>query len=259
MKVKEILTKFIELVSEQPDIANMEVNACGTRSVLRIFREGPNGHVSGLSLEDMDYMNTYIEQAKELVENLGYGTLSEKHMEYLVELCEEGVDFKDLYNFVEKYAIPGQIPRLKTARFCINPVTLKMLHPFDEHSTPAREISFVVNEGDLEACLDEVEDERTVEDFLETYTSEEANVVYGYMKEDGLVLSEQVTYSDAFEKAYADYIQRIQMLNLDLTAKEIVTKEDYYWVVYAQTRNPLYEKSNTKKETNLQETSEEFM
>lgn len=109
MKVKEILTKLIELVAEQPDIANMEVNACGTDSVLRVFRETPDGPVSGLSLEDMDYMSPYIEQANELVKKLNSGELSDRHKEYLVELFEEGVSENEVESFVRKNIIKEPI------------------------------------------------------------------------------------------------------------------------------------------------------
>ena len=109
MKVNEILTKLIELVAEQPDIANMEVNACGADSVLRVFRKTPDGPVSGLSLEDMDYMNPYIAQANEILKKVNSEKLSDRHMEYLVKLFEEGVSENEVESFVRKNIIKEPI------------------------------------------------------------------------------------------------------------------------------------------------------
>ena len=80
--------------------------------------------------------------------------------------------------------------------------------------------------------LKETEDDRNVKMFLDTYDSDESSVIYDYAANDGRILSEEITYCDDFVDRYEDFIRRTQMLNPDMSAEDISSKEDYYWTVY---------------------------
>lgn len=243
--VHELYEKLGELLKEAPEVGELEMGACGVPGMLRVFRDDPDGKVVGLSLEDESYMAPYIEEAKEIVEELNCGTLSQKHMEYLVELSAQEVAPEEMYNFVKKYAESER-----------DTVMLKMHHPFDESFSPARETVFTVLKSDLENYLDQAEDCRTAKEFFETYDSKEADIIYGYMADDGKVLSEEITYSDTFEKDYADYIKRTQMFNPGMSAEQIATKEDYYWAAYVQLHDPSWRKTGIEHYTTMQEALE---
>ena len=113
-------------------------------------------------------------------------------------------------------------------------VELLLNHYIGDDFNPSRQVKFIITEDCLKDYLKEVEDERTVKEFLNTYDSDESDVVYNYAADDGKILSEEIAYCDAFEKDYQDFIMRTQMFNPDMTADQIATKENYYWTVYAQ-------------------------
>lgn len=96
---------------------------------------------------------------------------------------------------------------------------------------PSRIVAFAVPYDSVEGYLQEVKDERSVEIFFETYDSNEAEDVYRYAADDGLIVYQKVSYSDEFEKDYADYIRRVKMFN-DKETEDIATKEDYYYTVF---------------------------
>lgn len=112
-------------------------------------------------------------------------------------------------------------------------IILLMNHYVGDNFHPSRQVKFIITEECLKDYLTEMGDERTVEEFLETYDSDEAEVVYGYAADDGRILSDEITYCDDFIDRYHDYIRRILMFNTDMTAEQIATKENYYWTVYA--------------------------
>lgn len=113
-----------------------------------------------------------------------------------------------------------------------NTVKLLMNHYIGDNFHPSRQVTFIITEECLQDYLTELEDERTIEEFMETYDSDESEVVYGYSADDGRILSEEITYCDDFIGEYNDYIKRTQMFNPDMTAEQISTKENYYWTVY---------------------------
>lgn len=101
-----------------------------------------------------------------------------------------------------------------------------------ERKENAKQVMFMITEKCLQDYMTETEDDRTVEMFLETYDSDEAEAVYGYAADDGRILSDEIIYCDEFIEKYNDFISRIQMFNPDMTAEQISTKESYYWTVY---------------------------
>lgn len=113
-----------------------------------------------------------------------------------------------------------------------NTVELLLNHYIGDDFNPSRQVKFIITDDCLKDYLKETEDDRTVKDFLDTYDSDESDVVYGYASDDGRILSEEVIYCDDFEEKYADFIKRTQMFNPDMTAEQIATKENYYWTVY---------------------------
>lgn len=113
-------------------------------------------------------------------------------------------------------------------------VNLILNHYIGDDINPSRQVSFLITEECLKDYLSETEDERSIDEFLETYDSDESEVVYGYATDDGRIISECVSYCDAFVEAYNGFIERTVMFNPEMKAKEIATKENYYWTVYAQ-------------------------
>ena len=108
-------------------------------------------------------------------------------------------------------------------------VELKICNYINNTLEVEREVKFKITEECLNDYLTETEDNRTVNEFLETCDSDESSVIYEYANDDGRILSEEITYCDKFIEKYEDFVRRIQMFNPDMTAEEIATKEDYYW------------------------------
>jgi len=125
-------------------------------------------------------------------------------------------------------------------------VRLNIGHYIDNDFSPSRVTTFLVRIQDLEDYLEQSEDDRTGEEFYQTYDSDEAQVLYEYMSDDGKILDEEVTYCDAFEKDYADYIKRTQMFNPGMSAEQIATKENYYWNVYVNVAEPSLKKEKQR-------------
>lgn len=86
----------------------------------------------------------------------------------------------------------------------------------------------------LQDYLTETEDGRTIEEFMDTYDSDESEIIYNYANDDGRILSGEITYCDNFIKRYNDFIAYTQMFNPDIAADQIETKENYYWTMYIQ-------------------------
>ena len=112
-------------------------------------------------------------------------------------------------------------------------VKLLMNHYIGDDFHPSRQVIFMITEECLQDYLTETEDDRTIEEFMETYDSDESEVIYGYAADDGRILSDEITYCDDFIEKYNDFISRTQMFNPDMSAEQIATKENYYWTVYA--------------------------
>lgn len=113
-----------------------------------------------------------------------------------------------------------------------NTVELVLNHYIDNNSSPSRQVTFVIPKNYLEEYLQETEDDRTIEEFLDSYDSDEADVVYAYAADDGRILSSEVTYCEDFEEKYKDFINRMQIKYSDKTTEQIATKENYYWSIY---------------------------
>lgn len=114
--------------------------------------------------------------------------------------------------------------------------TVKLLinHYISDDFNPSRQTTFMITKECLQDYLIETEDDRTIEEFVETYDSNESEVVYDYASDDGRILSEEITYCDDFIERYNAFIAHTQMFNPDMAADQISTKENYYWIVYAQ-------------------------
>lgn len=100
-----------------------------------------------------------------------------------------------------------------------------MNHYIGDNFHPSRQVTFIITEECLQDYLTELEDERTIEEFMETYDSDESEVVYGYSADDGRILSEEITYCDDFIGKYNDYIKRTQMFNPDMTESRYQQKK----------------------------------
>ena len=111
-------------------------------------------------------------------------------------------------------------------------VELKICNYIDDTLDVEREVKFQITKECLQDYLTETEDGRTINKFLETYNSDESSVIYEYASDDGIILSEEITYCDDFNEQYEVFIRRTQIFNPDMTPEEIATKEDYYWQVW---------------------------
>lgn len=114
-----------------------------------------------------------------------------------------------------------------------NTVELLLNHYIGNNFHPSRQVKFIITKNCLKDCLNDIEDERSVNEFMDSYNSDDSDFIYEYAANDGRILSEEVTYDDSFEKDYSDFIKKKQMCNPDMTAEQIITKEDYYWTIYA--------------------------
>lgn len=100
----ELYKEMGELLSKYPEIGELEMCACGVDSRLNIFRQEPDGPVTGVSLEDASYMEGHISHANNLIESLGV-SLSSQHMEYLIQMCMEESSDKEMRDFIKQYSL----------------------------------------------------------------------------------------------------------------------------------------------------------
>lgn len=114
--------------------------------------------------------------------------------------------------------------------------TVKLLinHYIGNDFNPSRQTTFMITKECLQDYLTETEDDRTIEEFVGTYDSDESEVIYDYAANSGRILSEEITYCDDFIERYNDFITRTQMFNPNMAADQIATKENYYWTAYVQ-------------------------
>lgn len=78
--------------------------------------------------------------------------------------------------------------------------TVKLLinHYIGDDFHPSRQTTFMITEECLQDYLTETEDDRAIKEFIDTYDSDESEVVYEYACDDGRILSEEITYCDDF-------------------------------------------------------------
>lgn len=101
-------------------------------------------------------------------------------------------------------------------------VNLLLNHYIGDDYSPSRRVSFLIAGDCLIDYLTETEDERTVEQFLRTYDSNESAAIYDYASDDGRIISENITYCNDFEEKYKEYVLQSQT----------ILKEQYYWDNY---------------------------
>lgn len=133
-----------------------------------------------------------------------------------------------------KTANESEFKRKMEVDYMEKTVKLLMNHYIGDDSHSSRQVTFMITEECLQDYLTETEDDRTVEEFMETYNSDGSEVIYDYAVDDGRILSDEIAYCDDFVEKYNDFINRTQMFNPDMTAEQIATKENYYWTVYAK-------------------------
>lgn len=125
-----------------------------------------------------------------------------------------------------------------------NIVELLLNHYTGGNFHPSRQVKFIITEDCLKDCLNDIEDERSVNEFMDSYDSDDSALIYQYAAAGGRILSEDVTYCDAFEKDYSDFIKAKQMTNPEMTTAQMATKEDYYWTTYIVQRTYSRKKNN---------------
>lgn len=104
LTVKKLYKVLDELLREDPDYGELSVAACGANGCFRVIRNAPEGKVTGLSVEDYDYMESFYEMAEDLTYEMGV-SLSDKDMQYLVELCVHEAPEEELVEFIEEHKI----------------------------------------------------------------------------------------------------------------------------------------------------------
>lgn len=103
-------------------------------------------------------------------------------------------------------------------------ITLLVNDYIGDDFEPSRTLKFIIPEQCLLEYLMEIEDDRTIEEFLESYDSDESEAIHEYAIYDNRVLSEEMVYCDDFMEEYDDYIQgNLNPLSMD----------EYYWAVYS--------------------------
>ena len=104
-----------------------------------------------------------------------------------------------------------------------NTIKLLVNDYIDDDYNPSRQLQFVITKECLMDYLTETDDDRTVEEFMGTYDSDESSVIYEYAMDDNRVLSEEIIYCDDFVAAYNDYTDAVE---------NPMTAENYYWEEY---------------------------
>jgi len=245
--IHELYKELGELLSKYPEIKDFEVCACGVESRLNIFRQDPDGPVTGISLEDASYMKGSEEMAEELVNRFGV-SLSEEHMEYLVQMCcfEEPSE-QELEDFVQKY---GKIKGVEKNKEIESPLLIyelkdKALEVYyengfycvsDFHCLSEQDMSeYLKNTYDIEIASNEI-----VAGLYEKKFGIEPNETKYYLKKyeelvEGVVKEEDAEYEKAgIPEEQRDYGAAIGEAETYANHDEVI---GYYMTYY--TINPL--------------------
>lgn len=111
-------------------------------------------------------------------------------------------------------------------------IKLAINHYMTDNFYPSRQLFFQITKDCLLRILKETQDERTISQFLESYDSDEAEVIYDYASDKGEIISEEIVYSDDFLQKYKDFVHLAKSLDPDITDDRIADKEEYYWIAY---------------------------
>lgn len=114
-------------------------------------------------------------------------------------------------------------------RRTVKKVELLINHYAGNSADPTRQLRFTILESYLKKILRSIGDGRNVGDFLKTYDSMEAGIVYNCACEDNKIIARKVTYSDAFEMDYNNYVCS-KLKESDSTP--LFSKSSYYWNIY---------------------------
>lgn len=83
-----------------------------------------------------------------------------------------------------------------------NTIKLLINHYIDDAFNSSRQLEFVITKECLMNYLNETEDNRTIEEFMNTYDSDESSVIYEYATDDNRALSEEINYCGDFVEKY---------------------------------------------------------
>lgn len=154
-----------------------------------------------VALEEEDMPNN-DDMVEKILDHIGISEM---------ENCEHGWD-----------CITDAIDRIKMEQ--VKTVSLILNDYVGENYCPTKQTRFMISEDCLNDYLKATDDERDIPQFLESYDSDEANVIYDYASDDGRIIQEDVSYSDDVIEKYKKYMEE----------NYTITIEDFYRNIYRQ-------------------------
>lgn len=103
--IREFYEELGNLLMKYPEFNDLNFDACGAPGSLMLWRESPDGPVTGISYEDDSFIDEHENNAKEWLKELQAEALSEQHMTYLIQMCMRGESNEDIIDFIKNNAI----------------------------------------------------------------------------------------------------------------------------------------------------------
>ena len=201
-KIREVYEQLGKLLKEEPNVGDLEFAACGATSRLNIFRDSPDGPITGLSLEDEAEMKGSVEFVDRLIEKAGV-LLSEKHREFLIQgYCWEEITEDQLEALINEYKENSKVT-IETRPEC---VTISSYPIKDDYP----ETTITISKRDLETVIKEVFDDAwPLKDFLVEYDWDNSEQIKEYILANSEKLMDPVEihdYADAnYDVVVTDY------------------------------------------------------
>lgn len=102
--IKELYEELRNLLKKHPEINDLNIDACGAPGSLFIYRDEPDGAITGISYEDDSFLSENENNAKEWLKELEINPLPSQYMNYLVQMCMQGVTNEDIKEFIKEYS-----------------------------------------------------------------------------------------------------------------------------------------------------------
>lgn len=116
--IKELYEELGTLLKKNPEINDLNLDACGAPGSLFTYRDEPDGPITGISYEDDSFLSENKNNAEEWLKELGINSLHSQYMNYLVQMCMQGVANEDIEDFINEYSdkVPAGNSQPKTVQ-----------------------------------------------------------------------------------------------------------------------------------------------
>lgn len=102
--IRELYEELGNLLKKHPELSDLNIDACGAPGSLFIYRDEPDGPITGISYEDDSFLCEQEENSEECLKEMGIDALPDQYMNYLVQMCMRGETLGDIEEFIQEYS-----------------------------------------------------------------------------------------------------------------------------------------------------------